>query len=203
MPIFYSYWGVVHGASFLSIVWWVSSLYLQGKEKWQVWIVWQIWFVKPLPWVCATVALPNNTTQWNKYALAPVCISPRHFSHRYMHSWSMCKLLSVKKAQGKPMLKNWRRIKFRGGGGGALVRKRYCWRAQNSWAVIKALVSSIGWKKCVRVWKVWIPWMREQETQGGLSRREADWQQMNHNSIILCWLIQNIYVMWHIQYIPI
>lgn len=44
---------------------------------------------------------PSVTTQWNKYALAPVCVSPQRFYHRSSRARSLCKLLSVKKAQGK------------------------------------------------------------------------------------------------------
>lgn len=44
---------------------------------------------------------PSVTTQWNKYALAPVCVSPQRFYHRSLRARSLCKLLSVKKAQGK------------------------------------------------------------------------------------------------------
>lgn len=97
------YLGVVHASSSLSLLWWVSSLYLQGKEKWQVWIVWQIWFVKPLPWVCAPAAFPRSATQWNKYALAPVCVSPQHFSHRSSHSWKRVQITLSQKGAGEKL----------------------------------------------------------------------------------------------------
>lgn len=123
-------WGVIH-ASFISSH--AYSLHLCEKEKWQVWNTVQIWFVKP--WVCATVALPSIATWWNKYTLATVCIRQRHFAHSSSCSWSVCKLHSPEKPQKGEV--------------GWSVEKRHCRCAQNTWAVIKVLVSSIGWKKCV------------------------------------------------------
>lgn len=90
-----------------------SLLPCRGKEKWQVWIVLQIRFVKPLPLgVCRRLS-PSVATQWNKYALAPVFVGPQRFSYRSSRSRSLCKLLSVKKAQGKRKKKQ-RRMKLEG-----------------------------------------------------------------------------------------
>lgn len=141
------------------------SLYLQGKEKWQVWIVLQIWFVKPLPRVCATVALPSITTQWNKYALATVCIGPQHFSHCSWRSWSVCKLHSPEKPEKDEV----------GGVGGeeAPSTSTKHLSCDKSISVFNRVEKN--------AWKAWSPWMREQGKQGWISHREAiNEAQLNH-----------------------
>lgn len=50
---------------------------------------------------CAAAAFAKRHYSMNKYALAPVCVSPQRFYHRSSRARSLCKLLSVKKAQGK------------------------------------------------------------------------------------------------------
>ena len=128
---------------------------------------------------------PSVATQWNKYALAPVCVGPQRFSHRSSRSRCVCKLLSVKKAQGKRKKKKKKKEKDAVWGGG------WGWCCRNTCAVIKALVSSIGWKKCVEG----VEPADERAGNTGRNQPRRGWvaerRQMKHNSISLWWLIQN------------
>lgn len=156
LPTFLFYEGWVHASCLPSFPWRVSSLYLYLEAKWQVLIVWQIWFVKPLPRVCATLALPSNATQWNKYTLASVSA---HISLIVQRILEPCANYSQsKRHMGRALLKNWDEAWSCGESWWRGILQEY----KNTSA---ALVYSMGRKKCAHVWKVWSPWMGEQKTQ--------------------------------------
>ena len=112
---------------------------------------------------------PSSTAKWNKYALAPVCISPQDFSH---HSLQACANYSQsKKAQGESSAPKPEQGGV-GGGGGAAVKRATHLSCDKSISVFNRAETKQARGGC--------------EADGCESRRrrfDSEKQQMNSNSL--------------------